>query len=626
MKYNRIRILVAATILALLVTAVPATPVQAAELLTVNPNQGEIGADIDIFGFDFDAYERVYIYFSSDEAEVRDDIDELDAFEYLGRDRTGSTGTADEGEFDKSSEVPSELSQGDHPEDVHGGEYYIYASYDREGRIEAVCEFTVTGIELQPKEGNVGDEIEINGAGFDNDRDIDYIKYDGVETEIASGDEETDSDGEFTCTIIIPESTAGDHTIRVEVRYDEVRADFTVEPEITTSPTSGLTGDTITVSGTGFSYRKDVTIYFNDVTMTLTSGTAGTDKYGSFENLKFNVPAVASDTYDVKVKDKANKIATAEFTIAVAASFSPTTGYVGTEIPVSGTASIPNRSITITFADVRAGTAVTDDRGSFTTSFNVPAYAAGTYKVKVNDGVNTEEANFTVLTSASISPVTSVASPGHVGTELTISGLGFTVGRTVTIKYDEAQVATATVKPDATFLATFKVSASRHGEHNITATDGTITKQFTFTMESTAPPIPAPLLPEMDVKAKAEAYFDWEDVTDPSLPVTYTLQIASDGDFTSIERERKDLTDSEYTVTEEEKLEPVSKKAPYYWRVKAIDGASNESGWSDTGSFYVGFSLVMPQWAIYTLFGIGALLLGFLGFWVGRKTAYYYSY
>jgi hypothetical protein len=86
--------------------------------------------------------------------------------------------------------------------------------------------------------------------------------------------------------------------------------------------------------------------------------------------------------------------------------------------------------------------------------------------------------------------------------------------------------------------------------------------------------------------------------------------------------EKKNLTDSEYPITKEERLKSVSKKAPYYWRVKAIDGASNESRWSDARSFYVGFYFVMPQWAIYTLFGIGALLFGFLGFWVGRKTAY----
>ena len=105
----------------------------------------------------------------------------------------------------------------------------------------------------------------------------------------------------------------------------------------------------------------------------------------------------------------------------------------------------------------------------------------------------------------------------------------------------------------------------------------------------------------------------------PSAVSPYT----SDEDFTSIVLEKKNLTDSEHTLPQEEKLKSVSKKAPYYWRVKAIDGASNESGWSGTESFYVGFYLAIPQWAIYTLLGIGTFLIGLLIFWVGRKTAYH---
>ena len=126
----------------------------------------------------------------------------------------------------------------------------------------------------------------------------------------------------------------------------------------------------------------------------------------------------------------------------------------------------------------------------------------------------------------------------------------------------------------------------------------------------------------LSIQAEQPVHFDWEDVTDPS-GVTYTLQIASDKGFASIVLEKKDLTDSEYTITEAEKLEPVSKEAAYYWRVKAIDGAFNESEWTGAGSFYISVSLAMPDWVKYALFGIGALLFGLLGFWIGRRTAYY---
>ena len=86
--------------------------------------------------------------------------------------------------------------------------------------------------------------------------------------------------------------------------------------------------------------------------------------------------------------------------------------------------------------------------------------------------------------------------------------------------------------------------------------------------------------------------------------------------------EKEGLTTSEYTITEEEKLEATEEEAPYYWRIKAVDGASNESGWSGTGSFYVsGFSL--GGLFKYVFYVLGGLALLALGFWLGRRTAYY---
>ena len=97
-------------------------------------------------------------------------------------------------------------------------------------------------------------------------------------------------------------------------------------------------------------------------------------------------------------------------------------------------------------------------------------------------------------------------------------------------------------------------------------------------MEATPPKIPEPLKPEMKLKAKARTYFDWEDVLDDS-GVTYNLQVATKDDFApaNIVFEKTGLTKSEYTLTVDEKLTTTSKEVPYYWRVKAVDGAANQS-------------------------------------------------
>lgn len=546
MKGNKIlRILGIAIILSLLVAVIPATPALAARVIELDPEEGKIGDTITITGSGFtastDTNERhVDIYFAKDEADTYDDIDdEVNTYEFLRSPLIGYVDDDDEGEFETTFKVPAELNDGTDDEDVEPGTYYVYVTIYNTYRIKAYAEFTVLAggeITIDPDEGTVGTEVEINGTDFGDREDI-FIEYDGEDIDIESGDEETDRNGDFEDTIIIiPESIAGNHTITVfgEDSGAEVEATFTVEPEITVSPTSGTPETTVTVSGTGFGNRSDFVIDLDRTEV----ATGTTDRYGSFDTT-FNVPALTSDTYDLEVWDEDDNSDEVEFTIAaITVNLNPTTG--------------------------------------------------------------------------------------HVGTEATVSGAGYTAGGTVTIEYDATEIATATVKSDGTFSTTFTVPISQYGAHDVTVS-GDTTEEFTFTMESQAPPIPRPLLPQMGVKAEQPVHFDWESVTDNSLPVTYSLQIATRYDFAalSIVLEKTGLTESEYTITEAEKLSSVSKEEPYYWRIKAIDGASNESEWTGAGEFYTGVAFAMPDWTMYALFGIGGLVLFIVGIWVGRRTAYY---
>jgi len=548
MKYTKIfRILSIAVILSLLMIAVPATPAQAARIIELSPESGKIGDEITILGTGFTAStetseRHVDIYFAEDEAGTTEDIgQEVNTYEHVKTPTVGYVDDPDEGEFEITFKVPDVLNDGTDDEDVESGIYYVYVTLYGTTRIKAVAEFTVISgeITIDPDEGPVGTEVEINGTDFGSREDI-LIEYDGDAIKIEDGDEETDSDGEFEGTIIIiPESTAGDHTITVigDESGNEVEDTFTVESEITISPTEANVEATVTVSGTGFASRSDIVVELD-----------------------------------------------------------------GTEV----------------------ATETTDSDGSFKATFEVPALKSGTYDVEAwDEDDNSDKVDFTLTAiTAKLDPTT-----GHVGTEVTVSGTGYTEGATVTIKYDTTEVATATAETDGTFSTTFKVPSSKYGDHDVTVSDDTTTKQFTFTMESETPPIPKPSLPAMGVKAEPTVHFDWEDVDDPS-GVTYTLQIATAKDFVdlAIVLEKTGLTKSEYTLTEEEKLEPTSKEEPYYWRISAIDSASNEGKWTGAGEFYVGAALAMPAlptWAMYLLFGLGALLIGILGFWLGRRTSYY---
>jgi len=539
MKYKKIlQVLVVAVTLTLLVMALPTTTALAKETLTLSPSKGVIGDEIDVTGSGYDPGDRIYIYFSSQKADVDDDISDLDVWVEVDTARASFV-LEGGGHITGSFEVPDEITDGYDTEKVIGGDYFVYTTERQEGRILAKEEFTVVGIaEIDPTEGPVGTGVEIRGKGFEDEEYIDVF-YDGEEIEIVDGDNKTDGNGEFRLTITIPESIAGTHTITVEVDEDEGQTKFTVEPRIDISDTSGRIGNKVTVTGTGF----------------------------------------------------------------------------GDSI-----------SVAVSFGGDRVANGETDDKGNFSVTFYIPAVGKGTYVVGVEDeaGNTGDKYSFIVQSDISISSVTSQASPGHVGMDMTISGTGFVPSHEITITYASTPVVfTTSSKNDGSFSFTFKIPKSAPGSHAVTATDGTNSMEVAFFMEEGAPPIPQPLEPEMDTIPERPVKFEWCGVTDPS-GVTYTLQIAKDKNFTDIVLEKEGLTKSEYTMTqtEDEKLESTEDVDGYWWRVRATDGASNMSSWSGTKSFVVGAVgsiITIPDWAKYLLGAVGGSLLFFIGLLLARR-------
>jgi len=562
MKYIKtLRIFSIAIILSLLVVSVPVTA--QTRFIDLDPEEGKIGDEITLVGEGFNASTEATdkyanIYFSSEEASTLHDIDdEVTIYKLLWE----GVWLDEYGDFGTTFDVPDELDDGDDEEDVEVGTYYVYVCHYGSKRISAVAEFTVIGgeIVIDPDSGPVGTEVEITGTEFGIEKDI-TVKYDGDEVDIESGDDETDGDGEFYSYIMVPESTAGDHTITVIVSGGKVDAEFTVEPEIFLSPVSGEPGEEVDLSGTGFGRRKDVVVYLDGDT--LTTVTSGSD--GSFETT-FDVPDWETDIYDVEVEDEDENLDSAKFTV--------------TAPPPPSTEPEP------------------------------------------------AEPSPTPTPTPSATTVTINANNGPIGAQLVLGGAGFEAGGTVTIKYDGEEVNKVSADANGIFVAAFQVPASKSGARTIVVTDGTNTHELTFTVESTPPGVPAPLLPEMGIKVKSPVSFDWEDVKDASLPVVYTLQVATDKEFTdaSLIVDKGRLDSSEYAFTESEELRLVDSDTSYYWRVKATDGASNESAWTGAGVFYFTPPSLggLPRWALYALLGFGAVLFFIAGYLVGKRTAYY---
>lgn len=545
MNHKRIfSILAMAVILSLLMVAIPAIPVSAAEIVTLDVDKGEPGDEIAITGTDFQPssgthFYNVDIYFTD---EVLDVGDEINYYNNVYKLVKQFVFTDEEGTFSKIIEIPAMLDDSRDFAEVHGGTYYFYITYGGEELIVAYVEFTVIGITYAtPDSGPVGTEVEISGVGFEGNDDI-MVFYDGARIDIivGGGDRRFKPNGSFTSRVLIPASTAGQHFLAVEDDLGHSgQFGFTVESSIALSPSPASASDELTITGTGFGEDSDIFVYFNGEVVYITGD------------------------YDTR------------------------------------------------------------DDGSFESRFIVPEIEPGTYLVEVEDNLyNAAQAELEVGPGLVISPITSAEAPGNIGDTVELIGDGFQPSYELIIVYASDPVTyTTTSLADGSFEYSFAVPPSPAGEHIISVSDDVSTKEVSFFVESTPPEVPTPVLPEMDGEADRDAEFDWTDVNDASLPMSYELQVATNSQFTpdSIVVNKIGLTASTYTLTDEEELESTGEEAPYYWRVKAKDAASNQGDWSSGVRFTVSGGFSMPSWLIYTLIAIGVILIFFLGLWFGRR-------
>jgi hypothetical protein len=520
-------------------------------------------------------------------------------------------------------------------------------------------------ISLSVEKGGVGDKVTINGSGFpisskDQRYEI-YFSSDALEV----GEEINDSEHHYKLVRdIYTEQGSGsfvpDRVITIPAVLDDgddvadvqggtyyfyvtygglkevmAYAEFTVIGISKLTPEEGPVGTTVEMDGVGFDGGDDITVKYDGGGVGIVSGDRKVKTSGIFTS-RIDIPPSAAGPHTITVSDEGSHSGQIQFTVDPQITLNPAPASAGDELTVSGTGFGDRVGISVYFAGDEIniiGDDETDASGSFESTFLVPSdMLPGSYDVEVeDDDGNAADMELEVGAGLTVEPVTTTSSPGHVGDTVTVSGNGFEADHAITITYTSTPVEFFTTSlADGTFSYPITIPPSAAGEHTISATDGTNTKEVTFIMESIPPEAPAPLLPEMDTKAKSEAEFDWGDVTDDSLPMTYELQVATNSQFTeeSIVLYKIGITTSEYTLSDEEKLESTSEEAPYYWRVRAKDAASNASDWTSGSRFTVGSGFSMPGWLLYTLIAIGAILIFFLGLWVGRRSAtsedYYY--
>jgi len=457
-------------------------------------------------------------------------------------------------------------------------------------------------ITLSTTTGTIGSSITCSGNGFAGSSIVSF-SLDGT---TISGTATTNSNGAFgTTTLTIPAIAGGVHTFQArDASGNSATADITISASLAINPNNGPSGTTVTVTGSGFQTNGTISITYNGVNVTTNPSPVTANNSGSF-TASFTASALPAGIYSVVASD-VTRTASAQFTSIATATMTPVSGSVGTSITASGTGFKPKSAVYANFDDTQVALGASDINGNFTITFTASSSSTGTHQITITDKTNTLKFSFNVVPSLSLNPTS-----GFVGTEITISGTGFASKHTITFKYDTEELSSSSTDKDGAFTVVFKAPVSKGGNRLITVSDGTSTLTATFAMDATAPSAPQLLLPQPLIKANKLATLDWQDVNDPS-GVSYTLQIATDATFSILILQKPGLTTSAYTIAEEESLQSVSKKTPYYWRVKAIDAASNESAWSTPSTFFVGF--VMSDWVQYVIFGVVAVLFGVAGY------------
>ena len=189
------------------------------------------------------------------------------------------------------------------PDEVTKGDKMIVVT-DDDGRIGQVT-LTVPEptIAVTPPSSRRGTDVTVEGTGFPAEKNI-TVAYGAAEPGIATG--RTDDTGVFTASFRIPSTATigGSVDIKASVTvegttYSDTESHMVPDKEITVTPEVVRSGDTITITGTGFPRFSDVGVKFADLGWRAT--TAQTDDVGDF-TVSVTVPGMDVGTRVLQVR------------------------------------------------------------------------------------------------------------------------------------------------------------------------------------------------------------------------------------------------------------------------------------------------------------------------------------
>ena len=436
-------------------------------------------------------------------------------------------------------------------------------------------------IELNANSGYVGDTILVSGSGFRANRSINIYFNNSTVTTTA-----TNANGVLNpVSFQVPAIRNGTYNVYAsDGTVTSPLISFAVKPHLTASAALGNVGDPVRLDGAGFDDNSGITVLWDNQPMNVSG--VFTNAVGSF-TANIVIPASPRGNHAIRARDNTSGTDVVTFLVNPKIVISPTSGTSGNSINITGSGFRAGVAVVISYDSnsipTQPTTLATDSSGSFAGTFTVPSILAGNYTIRASDGVYSSTAALTVASKIALNTTS-----GNVGTEVMVTGSGFTPLGRVAINYDSLTVLTVDASGGGAFSVSFKVPASAAGQHSITARDlatEAVTASATFTMEATPPPNTTLLTPQYDSQTNVQPRFNWSTVTDPS-GVTYDLQVARDPNFSQLVLFKQGLTPAEYQVGPSEELQLTKRAKPYYWRARAVDGAGNIGAWTGPASFY----------------------------------------
>lgn len=465
-------------------------------------------------------------------------------------------------------------------------------------------------IEIAPFEGTSGTDVFVRIFDFVPSRIV-FVKL--YLPTVITINVTTDTVGFAVATIKTDLAPAGQYIISADDGTNIITAYFKVLPTVKLNESGGYVGDLVTIQGNGFAAKKPISIYFDASKVT----TSDTDDLGSFANAKFVIPQTTLGKHNIKTQDSEGNVIIQAYNINNKVIIDPLKGCVGDTINIYGSGFPGAISVVLYFDDKDIASVQTDAAGIFATKIIIPPCGDAAHKIKISDGLNPTFNDVTVMPAMTISQ-----KEGFIGMSVSLSGTGFRIGNALNATYDTNKLNGSTVDQNGNFTFSFNIPKSKAGEHIVTVTDGVNTKTAKFSVESTPPLAPNLVLPAEGGRLTKDIRFQWEAVTDPS-GVVYFLEISDDTRFTEPLISQSNLNQTYFNVPDNQKILP-GKTEPYYWRVKAVDEASNVSQWSVIGTFYKGYTVGtimsgMPGWTKFALIGLGLILFVFLIIFIWRS-------